>query len=43
LPLAINTVTDAQHLQELSTEILKLAKPDAAEEIAREVLKLANK
>ncbi|MBO6189464.1 MAG: undecaprenyldiphospho-muramoylpentapeptide beta-N-acetylglucosaminyltransferase [Alloprevotella sp.] len=43
LPLAINTVTDAQRLQGLTTEILKLAKPDAAEEIAREVLKLANK
>jgi len=41
LPEAINTVNDAQMLESLSENILRLAKPDAAAEIAREVIRLA--
>ena len=41
LPLAINTVKDDAKLQSLSTNILKMALPDSAEIIAKEVIKLA--
>ena len=41
LQLAIDTVGDAARLQSLSENILKLALPDSAEIIAREVIKLA--
>ena len=41
LPEAINTVNDAQMLESLSENILQLAKPDAAAEIAREVIRMA--
>lgn len=41
MPLCINTVNDAAHLQSLSTNIKALAKPNAASDIADEVLKLA--
>ena len=41
LPLAINTVTDGARLKTLSENILKMAKPNAAADIAHEVLKLA--
>lgn len=40
LPLAINTVDDAERLKTLSTNIKALAKPNAASDIADEVLKL---
>ena len=42
VPLALTTVADAAKLQQLSENILKLALPDSAEIIAKEVLKLAN-
>jgi UDP-N-acetylglucosamine--N-acetylmuramyl-(pentapeptide) pyrophosphoryl-undecaprenol N-acetylglucosamine transferase len=42
LPLAIDTVKDDGKLQSLSTNILKMALPDSAEIIAKEVIKLAN-
>ena len=42
LPLAIDTVKDDAKLQSLSTNILKMALPDSAEIIAKEVIKLAN-
>lgn len=41
LPLAINTVADHDKLESLSAHILELARPDAAAQIAEEVLKLA--
>ena len=42
LPLAIETVNDEQKLQSLQEHILKLALPDSAEIIAKEVIKLAS-
>ncbi|MBQ7635411.1 MAG: undecaprenyldiphospho-muramoylpentapeptide beta-N-acetylglucosaminyltransferase [Bacteroidaceae bacterium] len=42
LPLAINTVQDVERLAILSENILLLAKPDAASDIADEALKLAD-
>ncbi len=41
LPLAIDTVKDAAKLQSLSENILKMALPDSADIIAREVIALA--
>ena len=41
LPLALDTVKDDAQLQSLSEHILKMALPDSAEIIAKEVLKLA--
>ncbi len=43
LQLAIDTVNDAAKLQSLSANVLKLALPDSAEIIAKEVIKLAQK
>jgi len=41
LPLAINTVENRERLEQLAANIRKLARPDAADNIAREVLDLA--
>ena len=41
LPLAINTVSDHSRLEVLSFNIKKLARPNAASDIADEVIKLA--
>lgn len=41
LPLAVDTVKDAAKLKSLSEHILKMALPDSAEIIAKEVIKLA--
>ena len=41
LPAAINLVTDAAHLQQLSENIRRMAHPNAAEDIADEVIRLA--
>ena len=41
IPLAVNTVNDAQRLASLSANVKKLAMPNAAEVIAREVINLA--
>lgn len=41
--LALKTVEDEEQLLSIGAEALKLAKPDAAEVIAKEVLKLAEK
>lgn len=41
IPLAVNTVNDAAILASLSENVKKLAMPNAAEVIAREVIKLA--
>ena len=41
LQLAINTVKDNDKLKSLSENVLKLALPDSAEIIAKEVIKLA--
>lgn len=41
MPLAVNTVNDAAKLASLSENVKKLAMPNAAEAIAREVIKLA--
>lgn len=41
LPLAIDTVRDDDKLRSLSTNILKMALPDSADIIAKEVIKLA--
>ena len=41
LRTAINTVSDHQRLETLSQNILKLARPNAASDIANEVIKLA--
>jgi UDP-N-acetylglucosamine--N-acetylmuramyl-(pentapeptide) pyrophosphoryl-undecaprenol N-acetylglucosamine transferase len=43
LELAIKTVADEQKLQSLSENVLKLALPDSAEIIAKEVIKLAER
>ena len=43
LPLAINTVNNKERLRQLSTNILKLARPNAAHDIADAVLELAQK
>ena len=43
LPLAINTVSDANRLDTLSRHILQLARPDAASAIADEVIALARR
>ena len=43
LPLAIDTVKDAAKLANLSDNILKMALPDAADIIAKEVIALAQK
>ena len=42
LPLAIDTVKDDAKLKSLSTNILRMALPDSAEIIAKEVIKIAN-
>ena len=42
LPMAIDTVTNAAQLKSLRENILKLALPDSADIIAREVIKLAH-
>ena len=42
LPMAIDTVKDNAKLKSLSTNILRMALPDSAEIIAKEVIKLAN-
>ncbi len=41
LPLAVNTLSDETRLSELSSNILRLAKPHAAEDIAKEIIRLA--
>lgn len=41
LPLAVDTVKDAAKLKSLSEHILKMALPDSADIIAKEVIKLA--
>jgi UDP-N-acetylglucosamine--N-acetylmuramyl-(pentapeptide) pyrophosphoryl-undecaprenol N-acetylglucosamine transferase len=41
LPLAIDTVNDDGKLKSLSSNILKMALPDSADIIAKEVIKLA--
>lgn len=41
LPLAINTVADHEKLEALSRNIIQLARPNAASDIADEVIKLA--
>ena len=41
LPLAINTVADHEKLEMLSRNIIQLARPNAASDIADEVIKLA--
>ena len=43
LPMAIDTVQDAAKLKSLSENILKMALPDSADIIAKEVIKLAEK
>ena len=43
IPVALETVADAQKLKTLSENIAKLALPDSATIIAKEVLKLINK
>ena len=43
LPLAINTVTDHDKLDSLSRHIRQLAKPNAASDIADEVIRLARR
>ena len=43
IPVALETVTDAQKLKTLSENIAKLALPDSATIIAKEVLKLIDK
>ena len=43
LPLAINTVNDSAKLQSLSDNVRKLALPDSADIIAREVIKLSTR
>ena len=42
LQLAVKTVSDEAKLKSLSENVLKLALPDSAEIIAKEVIKLAN-
>ena len=43
LSLAIKTVSDDARLKSLSENVLKLALPDSAEIIAKEVIKLSKK
>jgi UDP-N-acetylglucosamine--N-acetylmuramyl-(pentapeptide) pyrophosphoryl-undecaprenol N-acetylglucosamine transferase len=43
LPLAVDTVKDAAKLQSLSENILKMALPNSAEIIAKEVIKLSER
>lgn len=43
LPMAIDTVKDSERLVQLSVNIKKMALPDSAEIIAREVIRLAEK
>ena len=43
LPLAVNTVTDVLRLEDLSRQICKWAKPNAASDIADVVIALAEK
>ncbi len=43
LKMAVETVNDAQRLKSLSENVLKLALPDSAEMIAREVMALAGR
>ena len=43
LPLALDTVADDARLRSLSENILKMALPDSATIIAKEVLKLATR
>ena len=43
LPLAVLTVRDDARLKSLSENVLKLALPDSAEIIAKEVIKLSEK
>jgi len=43
IPMAIDIVKDSQKLQSLHENILKMALPDSAEIIAKEVIKLAEK
>ena len=43
LPMAVDTVTNAAQLKSLRENILKLALPDSADIIAKEVIKLANR
>jgi UDP-N-acetylglucosamine--N-acetylmuramyl-(pentapeptide) pyrophosphoryl-undecaprenol N-acetylglucosamine transferase len=43
MPLAIDTVKDDAKLQTLSENILKMALPDSAEIIAKEVVSLAKR
>jgi UDP-N-acetylglucosamine--N-acetylmuramyl-(pentapeptide) pyrophosphoryl-undecaprenol N-acetylglucosamine transferase len=43
LELAIKTVADEQKLKSLSENVLKLALPNSADIIAKEVIKLAEK
>ena len=43
LQLALDTVNDDTKLQSLSENVLKMALPDSAEIIAKEVIKLAEK
>ena len=43
LPLAVDIVRDAEKLKTLSVNILKMALPDSADIIAKEVIKLAEK
>lgn len=42
LPLAVNTVNDSSRIETLRNNILKLALPDSAEIIAKEVIRLAS-
>lgn len=42
LPTALNTITDDEKLKQLSEHIAQLALPDAAANIAKEVMKLAS-
>jgi UDP-N-acetylglucosamine--N-acetylmuramyl-(pentapeptide) pyrophosphoryl-undecaprenol N-acetylglucosamine transferase len=43
LPMAVDTVKDVEKLKSLSENILKMALPDSADIIAKEVIKLAEK
>lgn len=43
IDLAIKTVADSQRLDQLSANVLKLAKPNAASDIADEVIRIAKK
>lgn len=43
IPLAIRTVADSQRLDQLSANVLQLGKPNAASDIADEVIRIAKK